>query len=157
MIIKIFLVNLLLCISLFGVEIVVDSSLSVSDKRFIDKLLGKKVHSVNMHLNARKQESSDQYIVQETEEPSSVYNGNSYKGKNMFRACAGCHGQRADKKALGKSKVIVNMSTEAIYRALVGYKNRTYGGPMRGIMRGQVAKYNNQELRNVATYISSLR
>ena len=137
---------LVVSISLFGVEIIIDQGMSLSDKRFIDKLLGKEAHSVEMHLNTPQKEV-----------PSVSYKGNLSQGKKLFKTCAGCHGQKADKSALGKSKIIVNMSVPMIYKSLIGYKNRTYGGPLRGLMIGQVGPHNNQDLKNLAVYIGSLR
>ena len=61
-------------------------------------------------------------------------------------ACKGCHGQNWEKPALGKSKVVANMSHADIAAALKGYKAGTYGGPMKGLMKGQVAKYSDADL-----------
>jgi len=61
-------------------------------------------------------------------------------------ACKGCHGQDWSKKALGKSKIVANMSHADIATALKGYKAGTYGGPMKGLMKGQVAKYSDADL-----------
>jgi len=61
-------------------------------------------------------------------------------------ACKGCHGQAWEKKALGKSKVVAEMSHADIATALKGYKAGTYGGPMKGLMKGQVAKYSDADL-----------
>ena len=62
-------------------------------------------------------------------------------------ACKGCHGGSFEKKALGKSKIVSAMTKQEVSDALVGYKNGTYGGPMKGIMKGQVAKYSEADLR----------
>ena len=62
-------------------------------------------------------------------------------------ACKGCHGANFEKKALGKSKIVANMTKQEVSDSLVGYKNGTYGGPMKGIMKGQVAKYSEADLR----------
>jgi cytochrome c553 len=152
---KTFFLSLLLSVSLFGVEIIVDSSLSASDKRFIDKLLGKKQKKVKMHLQSSYQEPS--YELPRYEEPKQDYSKNLRQGKRMFKACAACHGREADRKALGVSKVIANMSEVNIYRSLLGYKSGRYGGRMKGIMKGQVARYDKAQLRDVAAYVSSLR
>jgi cytochrome c-type protein NapB len=61
-------------------------------------------------------------------------------------ACKGCHGQNFEKKALGKSKVVSEMTHADIAAALKGYKAGTYGGPMKGLMKGQVAKYSDADL-----------
>jgi cytochrome c len=61
-------------------------------------------------------------------------------------SCKGCHGQNFEKKALGKSKVVADMNATEIYESLIGYKDGTYGGPMKGVMIGQVSKYSDLEL-----------
>jgi cytochrome c553 len=61
-------------------------------------------------------------------------------------ACKGCHGQNWEKAALGKSKIVADMSKGDVSKALIGYKNGTYGGAMAGVMKGQVAKYSDAEL-----------
>ena len=61
-------------------------------------------------------------------------------------ACKGCHGQAWEKKALGKSKVVSDMTHAEIADSLKGYKAGTYGGPMKGLMKGQVAKYSDADL-----------
>jgi len=60
--------------------------------------------------------------------------------------CAGCHGQHFEKKALGKSKIVKDMTHAEIAKALKGYKAGTYGGPMKGLMKGQIAAYSDADL-----------
>ena len=62
-------------------------------------------------------------------------------------ACKGCHGANFEKKALGKSKIVSEMTKQEVSDAMVGYKNGTYGRAMKGLMKGQVAKYSEDELR----------
>jgi cytochrome c-type protein NapB len=61
-------------------------------------------------------------------------------------ACKGCHGANFEKKALGKSKVVSDMTKAEVTAALQGYKAGTYGAAMKGLMKGQVAKYSNADL-----------
>lgn len=61
-------------------------------------------------------------------------------------ACKGCHGANWEKAALGKSKIVAEMSKADVTKALQGYKAGTYGGAMAGVMKGQVAKYSDAEL-----------
>jgi len=68
-------------------------------------------------------------------------------------ACSGCHGANFEKKALGKSKVVADMTHAEIAHALKGYKAGTYGGPMKGVMKGQVAKYSDADLEAFAQTI----
>ncbi len=60
--------------------------------------------------------------------------------------CVGCHGKSFEKKAMGKSKIVAEMTHADIAAALKGYKAGTYGGPMKGLMKGQVAKYSDADL-----------
>jgi cytochrome c-type protein NapB len=66
------------------------------------------------------------------------------------KACAGCHGANFEKHAMGKSKIVKDMTHAEIETALLGYKHGTYGGPMKGIMKGQVARYSDADLKAVA-------
>jgi len=68
-------------------------------------------------------------------------------------ACQGCHGSDWSKKALGKSLVVSEMSHADIATALKGYKAGTFGGPMKGLMKGQVAKYSDADLEAFAQTI----
>ena len=77
-------------------------------------------------------------------------------GGVVFKRCAGCHGANAEKKALGKSQVIKGWNKDKIIAALHGYKNGTYGGAMKGIMKGQAGKLSNAEISAVAEHISKL-
>ncbi len=74
-------------------------------------------------------------------------------GAALYKKCAGCHGAHGEKKALGKSKVIKDMTKDEIYQALKGYKEGTYGGPMKGLMKGQVANLSDEDMRAIADYI----
>ena len=69
-------------------------------------------------------------------------------GDVLYKKCAGCHGVKAEKVALGKSKIVADMS-----KALQGYKAGTYGGPMKGIMRGQVASLEDKDIEALAEHI----
>lgn len=62
-------------------------------------------------------------------------------------ACKGCHGANFEKSALGKSKIVADLTKDEVSAALIGYKNGTYGGAMKGVMAGQVAKYTEEELK----------
>jgi cytochrome c553 len=78
-------------------------------------------------------------------------------GEMLFKKCSACHGVHAEKKALGKSKVINEMSATEIATALHGYKDGTYGGPMKGLMKGQVAKLSDEDIKTLSEHISTLK
>ncbi len=69
------------------------------------------------------------------------------------KACAACHGANWEKKAMGKSKVVANMAHADIAAALKGYKAGTYGGSMKGVMKGQVGRYSDADLEAFAQTI----
>ncbi len=70
-------------------------------------------------------------------------------------ACIGCHGKNFEKEAMGKSKVVKDMSHEEIVAALKGYKAGTYGGPMKGLMKGQVMKLSAADMEAIADQIKN--
>jgi cytochrome c-type protein NapB len=61
-------------------------------------------------------------------------------------ACTGCHGQYFEKAALGKSKIVKDMSYKEIKDAMMGYKNGTYGDTMKGVMVAQVKNLSDDEI-----------
>ncbi len=65
-------------------------------------------------------------------------------------ACAGCHGTNFEKHAMGKSKVVKNMSKEDIVKALKGYKDGSYGGAMKAMMKGQVSSLSDADIDSIA-------
>jgi cytochrome c-type protein NapB len=71
-----------------------------------------------------------------------------------LKCCYGCHHPHFKGKALGKSKVVSDMNETAIYEALKGYKDGTYGGSMKGLMKGQVINYDDSQLKQMASLIS---
>ena len=64
-------------------------------------------------------------------------------------SCVGCHGVNFEKVALGKSKVVSEMTAAEIETALNGYKDGTYGGPMKGIMKGQVTRLTEADIKEI--------
>ncbi len=50
------------------------------------------------------------------------------------------------KSALGKSKIVADLTHAEIATALKGYKAGTYGGVMKAVMKSQVARYSDAEL-----------
>jgi len=68
--------------------------------------------------------------------------------------CAGCHGANAEKAALGKSQIIKGWPVDKTVAALKGYKDGSYGGAMKGVMKGQVARLSDADIQDLATQIS---
>jgi cytochrome c553 len=67
--------------------------------------------------------------------------------------CIGCHGADFGKAALGKSKIVKDMSKEEIVAALKGYQAGTFGGPMKGVMEGQVKGLDDAAIQAIADEI----
>jgi len=79
-------------------------------------------------------------------------------GAALYKKCAGCHGAKGEKKALGKSQHIGGMPVDKIVEDLKGYKagkRNVYG--MGALMKGQVASYSDADIQAVAEYIHGLK
>ncbi len=87
--------------------------------------------------------------------PALVAALNAADGADLFKKCAACHGAHGEKHALGKSKVINTMSAAEIEIALHGYRDGTYGGAMKGLMKGQVASLTPEQIKTIAEYIGA--
>jgi cytochrome c553 len=75
-------------------------------------------------------------------------------GKVVFTKCVGCHGGHGERKALGKSQIIKGWEASKVVAALHGYKDGSYGGSMKGVMKSQISKLSEEEIQAVAKYIS---
>lgn len=73
-----------------------------------------------------------------------------------FATCAGCHGANGEKPALGKSQVIKGWDVAKTTAALNGYKDGSYGGPMKGVMKGQVMKLSDADIADLAKQIAAM-
>lgn len=67
--------------------------------------------------------------------------------------CFGCHGKAWDKKALGKSKIVSEMTQKEIEEAMLGYKDGSYGGAMKGLMKGQLSRFDEAQIKEMAMLI----
>ena len=89
--------------------------------------------------------------------PSKATKAKASDAKKLFTKCAGCHGNKAQNKALGVSHIIAGWDAKKIENALNGYKSGTYGGSMKSIMKGQVLQLKNSDIKALAEYISHLK
>ena len=78
-------------------------------------------------------------------------------GASLYKTCATCHGTKADKSALNKSQIIGGWSADKTIAALNGYKEGTYGGPLKGTMAGQVKNLDAEAITALAKYIEGLK
>ncbi len=78
-------------------------------------------------------------------------------GAEIFKKCAICHGDKAQKHSLNVSKIIAGMQANDIIKTLKAYRTgelNQYGfGRM---MQGQATKLTPDEMKAVARYVASL-
>ena len=72
-----------------------------------------------------------------------------------YTACKACHGVKGEVNTTTQSKSFVpaNLTKADIEKSLKGYKDGTYGGPMKAIMKGQVAKLSDADIKALADYM----
>jgi len=79
-------------------------------------------------------------------------------GQDTYAKCTGCHGSNGEKSALGKSAVITGQDKELTITQLTAYKNGSLNAHgMGGLMKGQLATLNEEDIKNVAEYISNMK
>jgi cytochrome c553 len=78
-------------------------------------------------------------------------------GAALYKKCVACHGAKAEKKALNKSQIIAGWPVENTVAAMKGYQDGSYGGALKGTMKGQVAKLSDEDIQALATYINGLK
>ena len=74
-------------------------------------------------------------------------------GASVYKKCASCHGINGEKVALGKSKIIKDMTKAEIVSSLNGYKNGTYGGASKNIMLPQVKDLSDTDIKEISELI----
>ncbi len=78
-------------------------------------------------------------------------------GAAIYNACKTCHGAKAEKVALGKSKVLASLSKDEIVKTMKGYKDGSYGGAMKAVMIPQVNKLSDADIEAVAQYVQTIK
>ncbi len=103
-----------------------------------------------------KTESKESTIkkVEETQAVAAKPEPVKSDASSLYTVCASCHGQSAELKALGTSQIIKDWDASKIAEAITGYQNGSYGGPMKGVMEGQVKNLNEAQIKTLADYIS---
>ena len=90
--------------------------------------------------------------AEEVKEEAAVTKG----GAKLYKVCSSCHGVNGEKKALNKSQVIQGWSEVQTSTALNGYKDGSYGGAMKGLMKSQVLKLSDEDISVLAKHILEL-
>ena len=95
-------------------------------------------------------------VTQET--TKAVKTASVTEAASLYKSCAGCHGTKGEKKALGKSEKIGGWSAAKVEEALKGYKAKTRNvHGMGAVMQGQAAKLSDEEIKALAEYIEKLK
>lgn len=74
-------------------------------------------------------------------------------GSVAYKKCSSCHGINGEKVALGKSKILKDMTKAEIASALNGYKDGSYGGASKAIMTAQVKDLNTNDIKEISELI----
>ena len=83
---------------------------------------------------------------------------NASDGSALFQKCAACHGQKAEKAALGKSEVIAGWKSDKTLDALKGYKAGTRNTKgMGALMKGQTAALSDSDMKMISDYVAGLK
>ncbi len=79
-------------------------------------------------------------------------------GAALFKKCAGCHGAKGEKKALGKSAVIGGMDVATLVEDLKEYKaGKRNAHGMGMMMKSQVKSLSDADIQALAEYIHGLK
>ena len=71
--------------------------------------------------------------------------------------CFSCHGDKAAKAALNKSQIIAGWDAAKIVASVNGYKDGSYGGAMKGVMKPIASGLSDEDLKAVAATIASYK
>ncbi len=71
-----------------------------------------------------------------------------------WAVCSACHGATANKAALGKSQIIKGWPVEKTIAALKGYKDGSYGGALKGVMKNQASQLSDADIEALAKQIA---
>jgi cytochrome c553 len=111
----------------------------------------KKAEEVKEKLEKKAEETAEaaKKVVAEEEKD---------EGKIHYAKCSGCHGKDGKTKALGKSALLAGQSKEDIEEKLTAYQlgKRNVAG-MGTLMKGQVAGMSEENIEDVAEYISEFK
>ena len=79
-------------------------------------------------------------------------------GAALYAKCASCHGQKGEKKPLGKPAVIKGQSAADLEKKLKGYKAGTLNlHGMGALMKAQVASLSDEDIKALAEYMATFK
>lgn len=76
-------------------------------------------------------------------------------GKALYKTCSACHGKTGEKHALRVSPLLKGQTADELFKKMKGYQDGTYGGKKKAIMKRNVAKLSDDELKALAKYIAT--
>ena len=77
--------------------------------------------------------------------------------EELYKNCAGCHGENGELAALGQSKIITRQDNNLSIKQLTAYKNgelNQYG--LGNIMQLQLSSLSETDIKELAKYISNM-
>jgi cytochrome c553 len=77
--------------------------------------------------------------------------------EELYKNCAGCHGENGELAALGKSKIITGQESNLTIKQLTAYKNNElnqYG--LGNIMQLQLTGLSEEDIASLAKYIENM-
>ena len=78
--------------------------------------------------------------------------------EELYKNCAGCHGEQGETSALGQSKIIAGQETNLTIKELTAYKGgelNQYG--LGNIMQLQLEALDEDDIQELAAYIETMK
>ena len=127
----------------------------VTPKQEVTQNVEEKAKEVKTEVKVEEKKAEEA----KSEEPKQVNEtaSNELNAETLFKTCASCHGLKGEKEALGKSQVITGWDKDRVIKALNGYKDGSYGGVMKNLMKTHVETKTPEQIEVLADYISKLQ
>src|SRR5574344_1282779 len=137
----------------------------VAPKQETTQVVEKKAEEVKVEVKSEEKKVEEKVepkaepkVEEKSEEPKQVVEATTeISGEALFKTCASCHGLKGEKEALGKSQAITGWDKNRVIKALNGYKDGTYGGVMKNLMKTHVETKTPEQIEVLADYISKLQ
>lgn len=85
-----------------------------------------------------------------------VVAGFAADGAALYNKCTSCHGKDGKMTAI-PGKVIAGQSAADVEKKLKGYKDGSFGGAKKGMMKGQVASLSDADIKALASHVAGLK
>ena len=127
----------------------------VAPKQEVTQNVEEKAKEVKTEVKVEEKKAEEA----KSEEPKQANEtaSNELNAETLFKTCASCHGLKGEKEALGKSQVITGWDKDRVIKALNGYKDGSYGGVMKNLMKTHVETKTPEQIEVLADYISKLQ